>query len=631
METQDFAHPTDVLAPPLSPTDRAFVLERLRALAAQRLDREVADLILAHEVLVDALADDDYSIGSAVLGQARARLRAGDHRLAALAPALTARIAIPERIVNRPPLVAYLVARIEWDQENVRISERDAAWCDIADLLGRDLGAVPGVREQILGFCADIGLDQPLPAACASAVLAHAERPYLFSIPREFLGLKAYQAVDAVRTGNVGVLSHAWLRDWSGYLSRSRVKAPYQDPRRRSLREILDEVHRRIWRHLGSLPKNGNIAIALIGLLIRIDYRFFVASGWSRTRVGRVWLTVFRSALGRLSARATPRRARSATGEPGPTGLTMINSGAVRGNAADTLVTRAQGGLGDVLMMRAGLLELARQRSPGRVVFATNRDLFSVFLRSDPLVLVDIESTTIERTGFGAFVNLTECPAVRAEMREFPKISVSRLDVFAEAMGVTTPDFPRKRQPLVPMDDSAERRALELLEGFSLDSRPSIGIQLRAAETYRDPPLLLDIARQLTEHYNVIVFDNRPVARQSGDALVTVTEEPLPVVLSIIARLSALITPDSFGLHFAGALGIPCVGLFGPTDGEVRTRQYPTVRFVDARATLHCIPCWRNDLMKCRTSDTFESVCMRAIPYEAVATALHEVLSNEAQ
>jgi len=79
-------------------------------------------------------------------------------------------------------------------------------------------------------------------------------------------------------------------------------------------------------------------------------------------------------------------------------------------------------------------------------------------------------------------------------------------------------------------------------------------------------------------------------------------------------------------VHLAAALDRPAVALFGPTDGAVRTADYPKVRFLDARRDLRCVPCWRNEEIPCALTGMRTSVCMGEIGPLTVVAALESVL-----
>lgn len=49
-----------------------------------------------------------------------------------------------------------------------------------------------------------------------------------------------------------------------------------------------------------------------------------------------------------------------------------------------------------------------------------------------------------------------------------------------------------------------------------------------------------------------------------------------------LAVADLVVCPDSLCFHLAAAVGAPCVGLFGPTDGEAMGRWYPLARVVQA-------------------------------------------------
>lgn len=622
-------------SPPIALDDARVgdALARVRVLAAQRDGAKVLAL-LQETGLVERLEPDDHAVGAAALHDAARRLADGELAVADLVAAIVARVRLPERIPNTPVMVDYVEAMLAAHELIAGTAHRERAWGVLLDLLRRDLGAVPSVREHALGFAAETALVQPVPPELEAALDRHLERPYLFAEARAYLNLLAYRLDRAVAAGDAGSATSAWLLDWAHYLS----SAPYARPRRmrhrRSLLEMKDAVHARARGYFKlsaiAFGRGARLRATLALLLMRLDGLIWPPTRARPYDVHIVWLAVLRFFLRRLGGRRARREPAPAIAAASPAALETISAPTLRGSAADVLVTRAQGGLGDVMMMRPGLLELARATTGGRVYFATHRDLFAVFGRDDPLTLVDIEATALDWTSFGTWVNLTECPATRVEVQQLPNVRTNRIDIFARALGVRVGAFPRRRTAPQPLDASADARADALLRAVTQPGRPVIGIQLRSAEPYRDAPQLLAIARTLSERYSVLVFDNRPIPRLPSDAFVAISDQPLQVVIALIGRLDAVITCDSLAVHLAGAYGVPCVALFGPTGGTVRCDHYPSVTVVDARASLDCIPCWRHEFSKCRTGGGFESVCMSRITVEQVETALDAALRDAA-
>jgi len=71
------------------------------------------------------------------------------------------------------------------------------------------------------------------------------------------------------------------------------------------------------------------------------------------------------------------------------------------------------------------------------------------------------------------------------------------------------------------------------------------------------------------------------IARDSGALLAPPTD--LPALLALLRRTRVLVAADTGPLHLAAALGVACVGLYGPTDPS-RTGPYgPGHRVVRGR------------------------------------------------
>lgn len=87
---------------------------------------------------------------------------------------------------------------------------------------------------------------------------------------------------------------------------------------------------------------------------------------------------------------------------------------------------------------------------------------------------------------------------------------------------------------------------------------------------------------------------------------------------SLLARTSAVVGVDSFPLHLAWALGVPTVGLFGPSTPErigPRGERHVAV----SRTDLACIGCWKH---RCPLP---EWRCMPGISSDEVLRAIHRV------
>ena len=302
-------------------------------------------------------------------------------------------------------------------------------------------------------------------------------------------------------------------------------------------------------------------------------------------------------------------------------------AGDAAGSRRTILVTRAMGGIGDMLMMTPGLHAL-KLKSPGHDIhLAIPRKFAQLFSGNNDFELLDIESITIDVRSYEKWFNITDCPAARIESRTMPEVTQSRIDIFSRSFGI------RGRQ-LQAMDKrpryfvtEAERDFQEdFWKRYGLVGKTVVGVQLQAAEPYRDYPHMADLVRTLAQDAVVLLFHGEKTAVETGGSVI----DPGPITIrqafALAAGCSAIVAPDSAFVHFAGALNIPCVALYGPIDGRIRTMHYPFCVHVDVRSVLRCVPCWRNEIIPCKLTNMRNSACMGNITVDTVSEAVKRVL-----
>lgn len=611
--------------------------QRLRRLAFERLDAEIFDYLFPSGGAAP-LGEDDLQIVAAVLREA-ARQFAHHVRFGKPDREIELIVEFVESVLGNSLLPTaprasffreYVEAAIEWNTALRGTSFEQVFWPMLESLLGMELSGVPDLHERLIGLAAEFGPSFPAADKVHTALSRFVTRPYLCTDPNTVLVALAGGLQEIIGDTDFAAATGRWLALWRYHLGWADTAQKQQRDR---LLRLRGNVHSRLgllFRMSGLLRgQHGNLRTAATLLLIKIDLYGFIRSRVAGTFFGRIWLALLRFAFRRLGARNIGGNPMLALSGCFADGLRLRASRILIGTRRDALVTRAQGGLGDILMMRPGLLALARRRrrGGGRVVFATRRAFFPVFSTDDPLELIDIDYAQIDVTSFGAWRNLTDCPADARETREFPNIRTNRIEIFARAMGARLASWRRDRSAPIRFPMEAATTARAMVGRRAGAGMPCVGVQIRSAESYRDVPALLDAARLLAVHYNVFVFDNRPIPTHRGDRLIPVDDQPLPIVLAMIALMDAIVAPDSVYVHVAGANNIPCLALFGPTGGKVRTGGYPSVRYLDASDTLACIPCWRNEFVRCKVGRGYQSVCMGLLTAPMIVAAVEQLLA----
>jgi len=141
----------------------------------------------------------------------------------------------------------------------------------------------------------------------------------------------------------------------------------------------------------------------------------------------------------------------------------------------------------------------------------------------------------------------------------------------------------------LPIDLDAETRADEFFSASGLKPHDRVVVLNPGAgrPAKRWPPAAFgELARRLTEHGAakiVVVWGpgERDLARRivetsASDDAMEAPPTDVQGLLAILRRASVMVSGDSGPLHLAAAVGVPCVGLFGPTSAQ-RNGPYGTI------------------------------------------------------
>ena len=114
------------------------------------------------------------------------------------------------------------------------------------------------------------------------------------------------------------------------------------------------------------------------------------------------------------------------------------------------------------------------------------------------------------------------------------------------------------------------------------------------------------------------------IALAAGDGVAVAAGPPLGHIAAVIAKCSVFVGNDSGPLHIAAALGVPVVGIYGPTS-EVRTAPYGSGHSV-LTASVACRPCYAFGE---RFSCEFDQVmCLELIDVDVVLEAVKAKLGQ---
>uniref|UniRef100_A0A6M3L0H7 Putative glycosyltransferase n=1 Tax=viral metagenome TaxID=1070528 RepID=A0A6M3L0H7_9ZZZZ len=215
-------------------------------------------------------------------------------------------------------------------------------------------------------------------------------------------------------------------------------------------------------------------------------------------------------------------------------------------------------------------------------------------------------------------------------------------DLFFDALGFPYNEIdPSEKIPKIYINEEVDYDIEMTFEGLGLKSgSPVIGLQFYTSTVVRDypPELFRELVSKLSlQGIRTVIIGERSVSDKI-DQLGICDEKSsfnfakhcltLNHLFSIINHCTVLIGPDTSGLHIAGALGIPMIGLFGPIPSNLRIEYFKKAVGIDGKTT--CSPCFRHGNKPCRYSvERGLSPCMHLPdPDLIVKTLCNEILPS---
>lgn len=284
------------------------------------------------------------------------------------------------------------------------------------------------------------------------------------------------------------------------------------------------------------------------------------------------------------------------------------------------LVKRSSPGLGDMLMVTPALAAL-KAKYPDKKIEVACRNNVAPVLQNNPNIdkISDCESNFNYRRYYMVIDVSSPCAHYEsARISSRREVQKSRVEIFAEAMNVR-----EKIRSLVPeynVTSEETKWAKEFMSKSCKTNKPKIAVGTRSAEIYRDWPQEYNkkLFEELKNDYEIILLDH--AREELYENIIDAAGFSIRKAIAILSECDGLITVDTGLLHFASALNIPTVALFGPIDYRPRCKGYSNV--IVATANLDCSPCWRNSTMKCKKTGHVKGIsqCMTNMKPKQIAS-----------
>jgi ADP-heptose:LPS heptosyltransferase len=213
---------------------------------------------------------------------------------------------------------------------------------------------------------------------------------------------------------------------------------------------------------------------------------------------------------------------------------------------------------------------------------------------------------------------------------------VHMYDLFLHKFGFNPDEIPNEMKIPKVFPDENDKSIKEFIQENS-NGMLTAGIQLEASNIIRNyhPELILELIKRLISNDIKPFLIGEPHKVKGIIENFRLTAEDFAVdllpycntlngLISAINNCDFLIGPDSSGLHIAGALGKPMVGVFGPILSDLRLRYFKNTIGIDCSTV--CSPCFLHMDRPCKNADkNGYSLCMNLATPELI---MNEIKKN---
>lgn len=218
-------------------------------------------------------------------------------------------------------------------------------------------------------------------------------------------------------------------------------------------------------------------------------------------------------------------------------------------------------------------------------------------------------------------IDLNVCCAL-TETAQQPNVTEHRTSIWCQAADVQPSDL----CPILRLTEEERAEGRCWVEDRLGSDGVRVGVALSAHDPARNWPFAAQFAWELQNAgYKVVTIDKQKYAHPQVPAMLGLHVRQ---VAAAIEWLDVVVTPDTGILHLAGALGVPVLGIFGPTSGALRMREYAG-DWIDGGLVAECSPCWYAHGCRRESKDQRDwYYCLRRISKELVFLGLERLLSR---
>lgn len=301
--------------------------------------------------------------------------------------------------------------------------------------------------------------------------------------------------------------------------------------------------------------------------------------------------------------------------------------------AGKTLLVWRSGGFGDILFLTPLLAKIKRLWPTCKLWFATQPQ-YHAAIAGNP----DVDLVLTLPIPLAAFRGADWHLHFEGTIERSTDPARHAVDIFAEHAGIPIGDDEKALiyEPSIARVVAMRNRLVVL--GVKPDL-PIVAVQPKASSPIRTypPDMLAKVIKKLVDHGNQVLVLGGPrdfpqKARGGGVWDLCGAFSDMADSVAALANADLLVAPDSSLTHFAGAMNIPTVAIYGPFPGAVRTAYYPNCETLEVDSVKWpCAPCFIHGHKPCpraqKRNQTY-SPCFETIEPGMIVSAAKAILAS---
>lgn len=246
-------------------------------------------------------------------------------------------------------------------------------------------------------------------------------------------------------------------------------------------------------------------------------------------------------------------------------------------NISTIIFYRSERGIGDACMLKP-IVEKWQQLYPdSEIIVVIDKPASAVFEQSK-YTIIPLERFNISDYDEAIFFNVSHC-CLDYEMKR--DVQKSRFEIFAEHCNVSINSCGH-----IAVTDAEIRHIYDRVPVLSRKANGNhlVGIVLKSMQSWRNYPHI----SLVWEYFNRLTMFDKTTTRiipiildheQSFEDVFCTIDLDIRETIVLIGQLDLVIGVDTGLMHVAGALNIPTLWLFGPTDPRVRINFYDEAHY----------------------------------------------------